>query len=253
MALEYISPPVLLSDKYSKWKKEMQTWERAMCVKKAKHALIVFLSQEGKAREAVLVLDIAILNSEDGLEKMQEKFDILFLEVLNQSAFLAYETFKGYRRQPNTSIEDLSWHVAKLKDFNILLLEPALAFRALRSANLTLKNERFVKATISKFTLSSMSGQLWKIMHKQSSDALSPNTPPIMGKNEVNVIAYAENNQRDPNELYFGCSLDCDSYSNGQQGKMNRGGRQHNNNNKIGPTDQKTKINPLGSEGKCMF
>ena len=54
-----------------------------------------------------------------------------FLEDINQSTFLAYETFKGYQKQPDTSIEDLinfGQQVAKLKDFNILLPEPVVAF-----------------------------------------------------------------------------------------------------------------------------
>ena len=92
-----------------------------------------------------------------------------FLEDINQSASLAYKTFKGYQRQPDISIGDIlinfGQHVTKLKDFNILLQEPVLAFRALKSANLTPENERLVKATISELTLSSMSGQLQKIMH----------------------------------------------------------------------------------------
>ena len=78
----------------------------ATCVEKVKQALIAFLSLEGKAREAVFELDIAALNSKDGMERVYEKLDTLFLEDINQSAFLAYETFKGYWRQPDTSIED---------------------------------------------------------------------------------------------------------------------------------------------------
>ena len=176
----------------------------ATCVEKAKWALIVFLSLEGKAREAVLELDIVALNSEDGMKKVYEKLDTLFLEDINQSAFLAYKTFKGYLRQPDTSLKDFinfGLHVAKLKDFNILLPEPVFASSALNRANLTPENERLVKVTIGELTLSSMSGKLWKIMHKLSSDALSPNTPSIMVKNEVDNIAYAENNQTDPSEV----------------------------------------------------
>ena len=93
MVSEYISPLVLLTDKYSTWKKEMQIWEMARCVKKAKWALIMFLSLEGRAREAVLDLDVVTLNSKDGMEKVYEKLDTLFLEDINQSAFLAYEIF----------------------------------------------------------------------------------------------------------------------------------------------------------------
>ena len=120
MALKYISLSVLLTDKYNTWKKEMQIWDLATCVEKEKCAPIVFLSLEGKAREAVLELDIMVLNSEDRMEKVYEKLDTLFLEDINQSTFLAYKTFKGYRRQPDTSIEDFlinfGQHVAKLKD-----------------------------------------------------------------------------------------------------------------------------------------
>ena len=114
----------------------------------------------------------------------------------------------------------------------------------------TKENERLVKATIGKLTLSSMSRQLWKIMHKQSLDALSPNTPLIMVKNEVDVITYVENNQTDLSEVYYGCSTDWqNSCFNGQQGKINCGGRWHNNNNKTWSTDKKIKINPQGPEG----
>ena len=116
------------------------------------------LSLEGTAREAVLELDTAVLNSEDGMKKLFEK---LFLEDINQSAFRACETFENYQRPPGTLLEDFLIEfgllVTKLKDFNILLPESVLAFRALKSANITKDNEKLVKATVSELTLSSMS------------------------------------------------------------------------------------------------
>ena len=145
---------------------------------------MVLLSLEGKAREAVLELDTAVLNSEDGMKKLYEKLDTLFLEDINQSAFRAYETLENYQRPPGTSLEDFLIEfgrlVAKLKDFNILLLEPVL--RALKSANITKDNEKLVKATVSELTLSSMLEQLWKIMHGHSSSDSSPNTSPVVVK-----------------------------------------------------------------------
>lgn len=53
-ASKYFSPPTLLKDKYSTWKREMQIWEMATSLDKTKRAPIVFLSLEGKAREAIL-------------------------------------------------------------------------------------------------------------------------------------------------------------------------------------------------------
>ena len=79
----------------------------------------MFLSLKEKAREAVLELDIVALNSKDEMEKVYEKLDTIFLEDINQSAFLAYETFEGYRRQPDTLIEDFlinfSWPCRQIK------------------------------------------------------------------------------------------------------------------------------------------
>ena len=124
MASKYFPPPALLKVKYSTWRKEMLIWERASSLDKTKRALMVFLSLEGTAREAVLELDIAVLNSEDGMKKLYEKLDTLFLEDINQSAFRAYETFENYQRPPGTALEDFLIEfgrlVAKLKDFNIL-------------------------------------------------------------------------------------------------------------------------------------
>ena len=140
----------------------MQIWEMATSLDKTKRIPKVFLSLEGKAREAILELDTAVLNSEDGMKNLYEKLDTVFLEDINQSAFRAYETFEGYRRPPETSLGDFlinfGRHAAKLKDFNILLPEPVLAFRALKSANLTPDNKELVKSTVGELTLSSMSG-----------------------------------------------------------------------------------------------
>ena len=78
----------------------------ATSLDKTKWAPIVFLSLEGKAREAILELDTAVLNSEDGIKNLYKKLDSLFLEDINQSAFRTYKTFEGYRRPPDSSLED---------------------------------------------------------------------------------------------------------------------------------------------------
>ena len=45
------------------------------------------LSLTGQARTAILEMDISLLNAEDGMDKLVEKLDTLFLEDKNQSAF----------------------------------------------------------------------------------------------------------------------------------------------------------------------
>ena len=91
-----------------------------------------FLSLTGQARTAILEMDISLLNAEDGMDKLVEKLDTLFLEDKNQSAFICYENFENYHRECNTSINDyliqFDRHVAKLREFQITLPEPVLAY-----------------------------------------------------------------------------------------------------------------------------
>ena len=70
MDLKYFPPPALLKNKYNTWGKEMKIRELVTSLDKAKRAFMVLLSLEGKAREAVLELDTAVLNSEDGMKKL---------------------------------------------------------------------------------------------------------------------------------------------------------------------------------------
>ena len=125
------------------------------------------LSLTGQARTAILEIDISLLNAEDGMDKLVEKLDTLFLEDKNQSAFICYENFENYHRECNTSINDyliqFDRHVAKLREFQITLPEPVLAYRALKSANLSPENKRLIRATINNLTLYDMAQQLKKI------------------------------------------------------------------------------------------
>ena len=133
----------------------------------------------------------------------------------------------------NVKVFEFGRLVAKLKDFNILLPELVLAFRALKSANITKDNEKLVKATVSELTLSSMSKQLRKIIHGHSSSDSSPNTSPVVVKNEMDIVNYAENNQMDPTEVYYGrSSYQRDLHYNNSLEKINRAGRRQGYKNK---------------------
>ena len=194
---------------------------------------------------AVLELNTAVLNSEDGMKKLYEKLDTLFLEDVNQSAFRAYETFENYQRPPGTSEDfliEFGQLVTKSKDFNILLPEPALAFRALKNANITKDNKKLVKDTVSELMLSSMSEQLRKIMHVHSSSDSSPNISPVVVKNKMDIVNYAENNQMDPTGVYYGrSSYRRDSHFNNSQEKINRAGRRQGYKNKTCSTNKEIK------------
>ena len=58
----------------------------------------MYLSLTGKAREAALELDIAVISKDDGLEKISEPLDKLYLQDTNQAAYLAYQEFENFKR-----------------------------------------------------------------------------------------------------------------------------------------------------------
>ena len=208
-------------------------------------APVVILSLVGKAREAVLELDMATLNADHGMEKLYQKLDTLFLEDANQAAFMAYESFEKYQRQNVTPVEDFlinfDRHVPKLKEHNILLLEPVLAYRALKSANLSSQNERLIKATVSKLMLCEMSKQQKKIMHK-GSDAPSPS--PITVKNETD-ISYKEEEET-THETFYG------HYYNRNPSFSVQHGKGHNKNATRSTDKNINTIAPQGKTTKCF-
>ena len=92
-ALRHLAPPPLVPEKYDSWKKEMKLWEMATSVEKKKRAPTVFLSLTGKAREAVLEMDLEKLDAEEGMKALYEKLDSLFKTDKNRAALMAYESF----------------------------------------------------------------------------------------------------------------------------------------------------------------
>ena len=106
-----------------------------------------------------------------------------------------------------------------------------------------------VKATVNELTLSSMSEQLQKIMHGHSSSDSSPNTSPVVVKNEMDIVNYAENNQMEPTGVYFGHSTyRRDLHFNNSREKINCAGRRQGYKNKTRSTNKK-KLNPPDRAG----
>ena len=259
MASKYIAPPLLVPEKYEQWKKEMSLWEMATNVDAKKRAPTVFLTLPEKAKEAVLELDAATLNENDGMEKLYEKLDLLYKEDSNQSAFLAYETFEQYEKAESTSVTDYLIEfdrlVAKLKTHKITLPEPVLAYRALKSANLKPEDEKLVKATVSDLTLKEMGNQLKKVMKGYNNDTSENKQTPTVVKKEVNVDfteveniqENLENSDGSQEVLYGRWSYRRPYQHSNRRGRFSRsrGGRTNRN-----WSSTSKKVNPSGPDGK---
>ena len=103
----YKAPPAL-NDKitYENWKKEIQVWQMVTTLNANKQAPAIFLTLQGKAREAILELDIATLAADDGVTILTGKLDDLFLSNKEQSAYAAYEKFEKFCRPAHMNVND---------------------------------------------------------------------------------------------------------------------------------------------------
>ncbi len=160
-------PPMRNDTSYDDWKKEIEVWKLLTDLEKEKQGPALLLSLSGKARDAALELDIVDISTDTGLATIINRLDRLFLVDRDKLAFAAYEKFESHTRSSDLSIEsylaDFDHLYNNVKKFGMILPEGVLAFRLLKSANLTQDEEKLARATVARFTYHEMSISLKKI------------------------------------------------------------------------------------------
>ena len=85
MATSYKNPPKFSAETpYENWVKELKLWSICSKVDKKEQGPAVALTLDGRAKAAVLEMEITDLNADDGLVKLITKLDGLFLKDENQ-------------------------------------------------------------------------------------------------------------------------------------------------------------------------
>ena len=168
MASNFKSPPALNeSSVYEQWEKEIAIWQAFTGLSAEKQDPAIFLTLLGKAREAVLELDVSKLTDKDGVKNVVSKLDTFYLEDTNQSAYAVYENFEHFQRSPEMNMKDFINEFKrlynKIRVFNMELPNGVLEYRVLKSANLSRENEKLARATIKELTYKNMCEQLRKI------------------------------------------------------------------------------------------
>ena len=165
------TPPAFnrLSDDYSKWKKKFNIWKTITDLDKKKQGGNLVLRLDDVTQEQVLeLITEEEISSEDGAKKIIQKLDIIFKKDETLTAYKAYEDFESYKRPTKMLISEYlnefekRWN--KTKANGTALSENVLAYRLLRSANLTRHDEQLVIATIGEFKFESMKDQLKKVV-----------------------------------------------------------------------------------------
>lgn len=165
---DYKAPPTLSEDiSYENWKKEIKIWQIFTNVDKKKQAAAIFLTLEGKARDAVLEMNIETLNADNGVDKVIETLDSLFKKDTLQLAFTNYDNFEKFCKTEEMTMKQYVIEFERLhnkaKQYGMELPDGILAYKLLVNARLPEQQERLVKATITELTFSGMKNQLKRI------------------------------------------------------------------------------------------
>ena len=154
-------------DDYVKWKRKLKLWQEITDVPKEKCGMHVLLRLDDDTQEAVQdKLELTDIKTAEGTDKILTVLDTLFKVDESVKAYEIYDDFECYHRPPTLSIPEYCTEfenkLNKVKKSGTTLSEHVIAYRMLKSANLSEVDERMVRATIDKMTSEAMSKQLKK-------------------------------------------------------------------------------------------
>ena len=162
------NPPKLEQhDNYDNWVKALQLWRLATDVPKAKQGIAVVLQLAGKARDAVLELDVEVINSDNGIDKVLEKLNGIFKKDTIDTAYETFENFINFKREPSmnitTYIFEFERRYNKAKALGFTLPDTSLGYFLMNQAKLSDDHKKLVRATITNLELDEVKSKLRKV------------------------------------------------------------------------------------------
>ena len=156
------------NDDYAKWRKKLEIWQNVTEAPKTKQGGLLVLILDDQTQDTILEkIPPDDLKAEDAITKILGFLDEMFKKDQSVSAFETYEDFELYKRPSHVSMtefcNEFERKLSKVKSSGTQIAEHVLAYRMLKSANITKREEQLVKATISKMTHADMAKQLKKV------------------------------------------------------------------------------------------
>ena len=172
MAGKRIDPPKLKDgDDYEEWAREIEIWQIVTDVPKDKQGALIYLSLEGQARQCCKSISTDKLKGDGGVTELMKKLEELFAKDSEQAAFTAYEQFETFMRPTEMEMVDFinEWdrRYAKITEKKMELPDGVLAYRLLKSANVSDICQTMVRTSISKLSLDEVKRQL-KAVHDKT-------------------------------------------------------------------------------------
>lgn len=129
-------------DDYSKWKKKFRIWQGVTEVAKTKQGGLLVLRLDDNTQDAIIeAVSADDIKKDTGVETILTQLDEMFQKDASFIAYEIYEDFEKYRRPPDLSIvqylSEFQKRLSKVKANNTTISADILAYKLLKSANLT--------------------------------------------------------------------------------------------------------------------
>lgn len=146
------TPPLLCKSRsYDDWVKKVKIWRRITCLLPQDQGGAILMTLEGESEDKALELSEEDITSEEGVEKIIAQLDVLFKKNTTLEKFEALDSFETYRRSSDVSIHEFviefDKRYLKTKKLGTEMSDDLLAYRMIKSANLSEQDEKVVKAT----------------------------------------------------------------------------------------------------------
>ena len=153
----YSSPSLNSGADFEIWVHQVEIWQYVTDLEVKKQGPAIYLALEGPARQACSNVDVKELHTENGVEIIIEKLKSLHAKYVIQAAFMAYDNFT---RPGSMSILDYINKFDQLyeviKKYQIELPDGVLAYRLLKSANISKEKQQLARATLTELTFAIM-------------------------------------------------------------------------------------------------
>ena len=243
-------PPALENvDELDNWLREVEIWQCVTDLDKKKQGPAIYLSLSEKIRQSCSDVAVSDLSDERGVEVLTAKLKKMYAIDSNTLAFMAYDKFETFQRPRDMNmidyINEFDKRYNKIRTYKMDLPTAVLAYRLLKSANISMEKQQLVRATLRDLTFDTMKKQL-KAIHESCGDNLGVD---VSVKVESDV--YLAQNQEDVEKVHYGKS----SYRGRNQWRGRgsyRGNRRDNHDSWVKKENYDNwgrKLNPLDSSG----
>ena len=233
---------------FDDWMHETEIWQCLTDLEVKKQGPAIYLSLDEKIRKTCSDIKVKDLNSEGGVDILINKLKVLFAKDSNQAAYLAYDKFETFKRPVDMTIVDFINEFERLysniKKYEMELPTGVLAYRLLKSADISEDKQQLARATLPSFSYECMKKQL-KAIYDNLNQEIS--TTPVKVEPTYEARGYI----RYGKDGFYNRGQNNSNFNNDGRGRgrFNRGGSQSNMDWRNQHSDVR-KQNPVNTYGK---